>query len=45
VVEREPEGDLAPSVMSGQSELTVTKGVHDRQQVPRNYALGVRAMV
>jgi hypothetical protein len=45
VVEREPEGDIAPSVMAGQSESTVSECLHDRHEVSRYGALGVRGVV
>jgi hypothetical protein len=45
MVEREPECDVAPSVMPGQSESTVPQHTHDRHHVPRHGALGMRAVV
>ena len=45
MIEREPEGDITPSVMSGQSEPAVTERTHDRYQVTRCRPLGMRGVI
>jgi hypothetical protein len=45
MVEREPEGDTAPSVMSGQSEPAMAERTHDRHQVSCRSPLGMRGVV
>jgi hypothetical protein len=45
VVEREPERDIAPSVMSGESESTVAERMHKRHQVTCCCPLGMRGVI
>src|ERR1700683_4876061 len=45
MIEREPEGDVTPSVMSGQGEPAVTERIHDRNQVTRCRPLGMRGVI
>ena len=45
VVEREPERDVAASVVSGQREPAVAECFHDRHDVARGDALGMRRVV
>ena len=45
MVEREPEGDITPPVMSGQSEPAVAERTHDRHQVSCRSPLGMRSVV
>src|ERR1700689_1381252 len=45
MIEREPEGDITPSVMTGQSETAVTERIHDRHHVARDRPLAVRGVI